>query len=268
MQISGRTFLVTGGGNGIGREVVLGLLARGACVAAIDLHEGDLSETAAAAGSGACRRLSRHVVSVTDRQGIEALVGHVKARHTHIDGVVNVAGVIQRFVPVVDLTQEDMAAVMDVNFWGVVNVTMAVLPELLTRPQACVVNVSSMGALVPVPGQTVYGASKAAVKLFTEGLYAELLGSAVAVTVVFPGAVHTDISRNSGVDLGAGAQEGAAHIPMTEPAEAARAIIEALVQGKYRVTIGKDAAGLDALVRIAPQRAVETVAKRMKQLVG
>jgi NAD(P)-dependent dehydrogenase (short-subunit alcohol dehydrogenase family) len=72
------------------------------------------------------------------------------------------------------------------NFWGTVNTTKAFLPLLLARPSATLVNVSSMGALVPVPGQSAYGASKAAVKLFTEGLHAELHDSNVKVTVVFP----------------------------------------------------------------------------------
>ena len=65
----------------------------------------------------------------------------------------------------------------------------AFLPELTARPRAALLNVSSMGAFIPVPGQTVYGASKAAVKLLTEGLHAELRGTSVRVTVVFPGAV-------------------------------------------------------------------------------
>lgn len=66
---------------------------------------------------------------------------------------------------------------MAVNFWGTVNTTKAFLPELSGRPRASLVNVASMGSLVPFPGQSGYGASKAAVKLFTEGLIAEHRGS-------------------------------------------------------------------------------------------
>ena len=60
-----------------------------------------------------------------------------------------------------------------------------------------------MGGFFPFPGQTVYGASKAAVKLLTEGLYAELLDSQVRVSVIMPGAVSTSITENSGVSMGA-----------------------------------------------------------------
>jgi short-subunit dehydrogenase len=69
---------------------------------------------------------------------------------------------------------------------------------LIKRPEAQILNVSSMGGYVPVPGQTVYGASKAAIKLFTEGLRSELKGTKVGVALLFPGAVNTNISINSG----------------------------------------------------------------------
>ena len=80
--------------------------------------------------------------------------------------------------------------------------TASTISSFGVKPEACLVNVASMGALVPVPGQSAYGASKAAVKLLTEGLYAELRGASVAVTIVFPGGVGTDILANSGVSMG------------------------------------------------------------------
>ena len=84
--------------------------------------------------------------------------------------------------------------VLDVNLQGTLNMVTAFLPLLLERPEAHIANVSSMGGFFPFPGQTVYGASKAAVKLLTEGLYAELLDSQVRVSVIMPGAVSTSIS--------------------------------------------------------------------------
>ena len=273
MQIDGKTFVVTGGGNGIGREVVLGLLARGARVAAVDLKADALAETARLAGQSVGERLSTHAVNVTDRPAVEGLMGAVVAQHGSLDGLLNVAGIIQPFVKVADLSFEDMERVMSVNFWGVVNTTKAALPILLTRPEACIINVSSMGGFCPVPGQSVYGASKAAVKLFTEGLYAELRGTAVKVTVVFPGAIKTAITENSGVTSVGGQEAGAgapdeSSFPMTEPSEAARQIIEAVAKGSYRVTIGKDATMLDRISRLSPQRATDMIAKKMGSLLG
>lgn len=267
MELTDRVFVVTGGGNGIGREVVLALLSRGARVAAVDLHEAHLAETATLAAAGI--RLSTHVADISDRAAVLALPDAVIAAHGQVDGVVNVAGVIQKFVPVNDLSFEEIERVMNVNFWGTVNVDKAFLPALLARPAASLVNVSSMGALVPVPGQSAYGASKAAVKLFTEGLYAELQGTSVAVTVVFPGAIATDIAANSGIDMGAmDTEKAGAGVSMTPSPEAARQIVAAIEKGTFRVTIGRDAAMLDALGRVAPTRAIGMIAKKMKSILG
>ena len=129
-----------------------------------------------------------------------------------------------------------------------------------------------MGGLAPVPGQTLYGASKAAVKLFTEGLYAELRDTNVAVTVVFPGGVATGITENSGVAAptsvasGAAAEKMAANL--TTPQDAAAQIIAGIEKGSYRVVIGSDARMLDRLARLSPQRATDMIAKRMASLVG
>jgi short-subunit dehydrogenase len=76
-----------------------------------------------------------------------------------------------------------------------------ILPTLVKRPIASLINISSMGGFTPVPGQAIYGASKAAVKLLTEALYAELKETSVQVTIVFPGALGTNITKNSGVDM-------------------------------------------------------------------
>ncbi|MGC0144758.1 MULTISPECIES: SDR family NAD(P)-dependent oxidoreductase [unclassified Pseudactinotalea] len=266
MEIPGKTFVVTGGANGIGRAVVQALLERGANVAAVDLSEQALAAAAESAGTD---RLSTHALDITDASAVEALPEQVLALHGTVDGVVNVAGIIQRFVPIADLDVAEMAKVLEVNFWGTVRMTKAFLPHLMARPHAAVVNVGSMGGLVPVPGQSAYGASKAAVQLFTEGLYAEMQGTNVAVTMAYPGATNTDIAQHSDAAIpGRDAESSKAAANMTSPAEAARLIVDGIEKGSYRVLIGRDTKMLDALSRIAPKRATEMVASRMKDLVG
>lgn len=270
MQIKDKVFVVTGGGNGIGREVVLGLLRRGAKVAAVDVRAESLAETARLAGSSE-PRLTSHVLDLSDRDAVMALPEEVVAAHGQVDGLLNIAGIIQQFVPFAELDWAEVEKVLNVNLWGVLHTTKAFLPLLLQQPQACVVNVSSMGGFVPVPGQTIYGASKAAVKLFTEGLYAEMRGTGVAVTVVFPGGVATDITTNSGIAMPAGAEAAASEensFPTTTPQEAAEQIIAGVDQGSYRVVIGKDARMMDKFSRLAPQRATDTIAKKMAALLG
>ena len=264
MQISGKVFVVTGAGSGIGRAAALQLLGRGAKVAAVDLHADTLDELARAARAG--NRLSQHQLTIADRGAVEALPEAVIAAHGQIDGLLSIAGIIQPFVPVTDLPLADAERVMAVNFWGTYYLNTAFLPHLLKRPSAALVNVSSMGALVPVPGQGVYGASKAAVSLLTECLYAELRDGSVAVTLVIPGAVGTNITANSGVE--APAMPAGKTPKMTSAEEAAAQIIDAVRDGTFRVLIGSDARMLDRLSRVAPVRAITTVADRMKALLG
>lgn len=268
MQIQGNVFVVTGGGNGIGREVALGLLQRGARVAAVDLNEQGLAETAllAAAGAG---RLTTHVLNVSDRATVLALPDEVIAEHGKVDGLLNIAGIVHPFVPMAELEFAIIERVFDVNFWGVVNMTKAFLPELTRRPAAAVLNVSSIGGFIPVPGQGAYGASKAAVKMFTESLFAESLDTNLAVTIVFPGGVGTSITANSGVDKTIpGSGKPRKGYKTTSPADAGRQIIEGLEQGRLRVRIGSDAKALDRLTRLMPRRAIELVVKATKRLEG
>jgi short-subunit dehydrogenase len=126
-----------------------------------------------------------------------------------------------------------------------------------------------MGAFIPVPGQTAYGASKAAVKLLTEGLHAELRGTPVTVTVVFPGAVATSITENSGVKAPAvaGANDNAANQKILAPADAAALIVRGMEHGAYRVLVGRDARMMDWFTRLLPERAMTTIADRMSGLL-
>ncbi len=272
MQLEGKVFVVTGGGNGIGREVVLGLLRAGSRVATLDLSAEGLAGTVAAAqDEGSAGFLTTHAVDVTQRDAVSALPEQVVAAHGAVDGLVNVAGIIQPFVTVDALEVAQIDKVMNVNFWGVVHTCQAFLPHLQARPEAAIVNFASMGALTPVPGQSAYGASKAAVKLFTEGLYCELKDGPVAVTVVFPGAIETNIAGNSGVQVDApaddtAASEGASH-PMTSAADAAEATIAGIESGAFRVVIGKDAKFVDWASRVAPQWAANYITKKMADLL-
>jgi NAD(P)-dependent dehydrogenase (short-subunit alcohol dehydrogenase family) len=267
MKVAGKVLVVTGAGSGIGRQVALEALRRGAAVAAGDVNEAALLETASLADAGG--RLSTHVLNIADRAAVEALPEAIQARHGSVDALVHCAGIIQQFVKVKDLDYAAIERVFAVNWWGTVYLTKTLLPPLLARPQAHIVNVSSMGGFLPVPGQTVYGASKAAVKLFTEALHAELAGTNVRVTVVFPGAVATNITANSGVSMPiAEATAEAQARRITRPEKAARDILDGVERDAYRVLIGRDAKLMDRFYRLAPRRAAGLIATRMKDLVG
>ena len=225
-----------------------------------------LEETCDLAG-GNNDRISLHVVNVSDHSAVELLPTKVIEAHGAVDGLINNAGIIQPFVRVNDLEQEAIEKVLNYNLYGQIFMTKAFLPYLLERPEAHIVNVSSMGGFFPVPGQTLYGASKAAVKLLTEGLYAELIETNVEVTVVFPGAVDTNIAQNSGVRIKVQDEESVQNFPLLSPEFAADKIIDGMEHNKFQVYIGKDALMMNFLYRINPRWATNFMFKQMKAIL-
>lgn len=267
MKLNGKVIVITGGGNGIGRELVLQMLSRGASVAAIDKNEAFLKETETLSGEYQAR-LTTYVVDVTRKDSVEILPNQIISRFGHIDGVINDAGIIQPFVKLKDLAYESIDYVVSTNFHGTLYITKAFLPHLLERPEAHIVNISSMGGFLPVPGQTIYGASKAADKLLTEGLNSELLDTNVKVTVVFPGAIGTNIAYNSAVG-DTMRQKNVEHSPvkMLPPDKAAKIILDGMEKDRYRILVGQDASFMDFICRLSPRKAARFIYRQMKSLL-
>jgi short-subunit dehydrogenase len=266
MKTTNKIIAVTGGGNGIGRQLVLQLLSRGATVAAIDISESALEETVKLSGENKAK-LSTHVTDITEKDAVDKLPEKIISRHGAVDGIINNAGVIQPFVRLNELDFKAIERVFNINFYGTLYMTKAFLPHLLSRPEAHIVNISSMGGFLPVPGQTIYGASKAAVKLLTEGLSSELLNTNVHVSVVFPGAVGTNIAFNSGVAGSMQQQEGESSIKMSTPEVAAKTILDGMEKNKYRILIGQDSKMMDFMYRLSPERAARLIFSQMKSLL-
>lgn len=264
MKVNGKVVVVTGAGSGMGRQLTLELVQKGAKVAAVDFRADTLEETKKLAGG----TVATFVLDVTDAAGVAALPAAIEAKLGAADALINNAGIIQPFVMVKDLTIDQINHVMNVNFFGPLMLVKAFLPGFLAKPEAHILNVSSMGAYAPVPGQTVYGASKAAIKLLTEGLRSELMETKVGVTVVFPGAINTNISANSGLAVPAGAEASAAKFKMTEAPVAAAKMIDAIENNKPRITIGSDSTMMDRLSRLNPVMAANIIYKQMKSLLG
>ena len=125
-----------------------------------------------------------------------------------------------------------------------------------------------MGGFLPVPGQTIYGASKAAVKLLTEGLHSELANTNVKVTVVFPGAINTNITKNSGLNVPREASAENKSVKVLSPVRAAQLIIDGMENNLYRVLVGNDVKIMDILYRLNPRSAAKMIAVKMKGLLS
>lgn len=126
MNIRDKVFVVTDGGNGIGREVVLNLMSKEASVGAVDISQDGLDETKSLA-SQYSTKLSLHKVNISDRAAVEALVHDVEREHGLVDGIINVAGIIQPFVRVNDLDYDRIERVMNVNFYGTLSMVKSFL---------------------------------------------------------------------------------------------------------------------------------------------
>ncbi|MBL8099095.1 MAG: SDR family oxidoreductase [Anaerolineales bacterium] len=268
MKVLNKVLVVTGGGSGMGRELVLNLLKKGAKVFTVDINEKTLQETVQLAGDKK-ENLATAVLNIADKSAVEALPAKVIEKFGAVDGIINNAGIIQPFVRFKDLDYSAIERVMNVNLYGVLYMTKAFLPHLLTRPVAHIANTSSMGGYLPVPGQTIYGATKAAVKLFTEGLYAELLDTNVKVTIIYPGAIGTNITANSGVAMPAGAQalEQKSKFKALPADKAAEIIVNAIENDSYSVFVGSDAKFMDFLRRLNPKFATRFIYNQMKSLL-
>ncbi len=255
MMMSGRTAVVTGAASGIGRAIAVSLARRGCHLALADIDEAGLAATADALDRSS--RVTRHRLDVADAAAVAAFPAQVLAAHGAVDILVNNAGVA------VGGTFEQVAAadfewLFSVNFWGVVRMTRAFLPDLKNSAEARIVNVSSVFGLIAPPGQTAYVASKFAVRGFSESLRHELKGTRVGMTVVHPGGVATSIASNartpselSAEEAARGKKEFQAFLKMP-PAVAGETIVKAIEQRRPRVIVGNDAKVAAWIERLAP----------------
>jgi short-subunit dehydrogenase len=258
--IRGAAAAVTGAASGIGRALALELAARGCDLALADRDEAGLQTLAAEIKSRHPQKVSVHQVDVADPSQIEAFALAAVAAHPGLNIVINNAGVaLMGTFDEIDLAQMDW--LMNINFWGVVRGTRAFLPQLATRPEAHIVNLSSIFGIIAPPGQTAYCAAKFAVRGFSESLRHELqmAGSPVRLSVVHPGGVATSIARNSRSGVGmtdnarrAQSIERFEAVAKTTPAAAALRIIAGIEKNQPRILIGNDARIIDLFQRLRP----------------
>ena len=267
--LAGRTVVITGAGSGIGRALAQRLGAQGCPAALFDWDDEGLEETAETlAGPVFARKLD-----VRDRGAQMALASEVRDwAPAPIGAVFNNAGVTVSQT-VAGAAPEDDEWVIDVNFWGAVHGTRAYLPILIDQDSGVIVNTSSVFGLIGYPTQSVYCASKFAVRGFTESLRHELRESGVDAVAVHPGGVATRIVENARfhVDDRGNTDKSAlvadfTKVARTSPEKAAQTIQRGLEKGRNRILIGPDAAFLAGLLRVRPVGYYD-ILKRIEPLV-
>lgn len=261
MDVKNKNVIITGAASGLGKELTKQMIEKGCVVAALDINQENLIKLSEEIKS---RRLTTYTVDMASQESIKKFTEEYRKEYD-VDIIINNAGIIQPFVNVQFLEDETINKVMNVNFFGPLNLIRYLMHDLTKdRKQQYIVNVSSMGGFFPFPGQTIYGASKAALKILTEGLYAELASTNVSVMVVMPGAINTNITKNSNVEVKQTGQTS--QMKILEPDEAARQIIKAVEKNKFKLFLGSDSKFLRILYKINSKMAINYINKKMSDL--
>jgi NAD(P)-dependent dehydrogenase (short-subunit alcohol dehydrogenase family) len=180
--IMAKVAVVTGGSSGIGLETAKCLARRGCRVYELSRRDSDVPGIV-------------HIsADVSDETSVNAAVNEILRREGRIDILINNAGF--GISGAVEFTETaDARALMDVNFFGVVNATRAVLGPMREKGGGRILNLSSVAATVPIPFQSYYSVSKAAINSFTMALANEVAPFGISVCAVMPGDIRTGFTR-------------------------------------------------------------------------
>jgi butyryl-CoA dehydrogenase len=250
--------VITGAATGIGRALAARLAEEGARLCLADINKKQLDVVAHALTAKGCDVVA-HAVDVSDRRQVEVLAQNAVEHFGRVDILINNAGVALCGT-VEEVSLADIEWLMGINFWGTVYGVKYFLPILKQQQKAYIVNMSSVFGMIAPPGEAAYSASKFAVRGFTEALRHELNDTNVQVSSVHPGGIRTGIAKTSRLGASADArkrEEDAAKfefLARTTPEQAADRIVSGMLQGETRILIGRDAAQIDLIHRLFPER--------------
>ena len=254
-NLNEKVVALTGAGSGIGRCLAIQLSQLGTHLSLADVDEEGLKQTKALLSKDII--VSTHLVDVADRGQVYAWAEETIKAHGHVDCIINNAGVAFT-ASIEEINYKDFDWVFKIVFYGVLYGTKAFLPYLKKRPDAHIVNISSVNGFIATPRNGAYACAKHAVKALNQTLQQELKNTSVNVTSVHPGGVRTNIARNSGSDDSEEIQQerivGFDQIAGTSAEKAATIIIKSILKNRKRQLVGVDAMVIDVLSRLFPQK--------------
>jgi|TARA_B100001094_G_scaffold19821_1_gene16875 short-subunit dehydrogenase len=270
-NFSDKVALITGAGSGIGRALALELATSGCSLALVDWNKDSLEETKQLVRNKNIS-VSTHPFDISDREKIATLPEEVLEFHKQIDIVINNAGV-SVVGTVEEVDDSDWNWGLDILLNSVIQMTTVFLPHLKQRPEAAIVNVSSIFGLFSVPRQSIYNVGKFGVKAFTESLSLELKvsNSSVDAYCVFPGHIGTNIYNSSRFKsfepetfFGKAPTKEEAVVAFkndapTSPEKAAKVILKNIKKKNNRILIGFDAHFYDITSRLFPNHFLKII---------
>jgi len=192
--LEGKTYIVTGGGSGIGKATVARLLQEGANVAVVDLEQATAKKTIDELGAASDRAMA-YGVDIADEDKVDKLVANVVATFGSVDGVANSAGV-RGVGDILDTTRETWDRNMHANLEGAFNVSQSYCRYATDAGKnGAIVNVSSAAGLEAVPKRLAYCASKHGVIGLTKGIALEMSAQGIRANVVAPGMIRTPMTE-------------------------------------------------------------------------
>jgi uncharacterized protein len=260
----GSVVAVTGASSGIGAALAAELASRGHDLLLAARRGHRLDRLAERLGTRFGVSTSTVACDLARPDGIDALAERLAAGPAHPSGLCNNAGtaIFGRFQ---DLPRERDERLVHLNAIAVHRLTAAVLPRMLERGAGAILNVGSVGGFQPMPGNSTYSASKAFVNCFSEALHVDLRGTGVSCSLLCPGLVQTELHARAGVPQLSGSGPGFAWTPA---ARVAAQGVDAMVEGKRRVTPGLYAKVSALSGQHAPRPLVLRAIQRAAERVG
>jgi short-subunit dehydrogenase len=239
---------ITGAARGIGLATATVLRDSGARVAIGDVDESAVHAAGSRLGLQVHRRLD-----VTDRQSFTDFLDSVEDELGPLDGLVNNAGVISVGSA---LGEADAATrrLLDVNVYGVVLGTKLAAQRMLPRRRGHIINIASLGGVVPAPGIATYCATKHAVLGFTDTVRLENRGSGVHFSAVLPTLVNTDMIAGL---------SGLRGMKNAEPEDVAKAVAALITKPKARVMVPRSLNAVRLAQKLLPQPAFEALSRTL-----
>ena len=252
--------LVTGASGGIGREMALYLAKHGVASLLVARREAQLNALQADIMRDHQMHCPIMVGDITDPAVQQALLLKLQQEQWQVDYLINNAG-IGDFGPFAAAAPERISQLMQLNIIALTQLTQLLLPQMIARGSARILQLGSIAGMQPLPRFAVYAASKAYVIAFSEALAVELAPHNISVTCLCPGVTETDFFTNANMQTVSFVKQGLKRAQSAEVV--AQMGIEAMLAGKRLVFTQQSQAWLAALQSMVPRAWVLALANRL-----